>query len=416
MRVSLRIFGFAATATSVLSQKSPDNSFPASGSTYWYANVKHIGINAPFTSNWTLFRNVLDYGAKGDGSTDDTAAIRKAITVGNDEAERGTGHWGSTGQPAVVFFPPGTYLVNDTIKNYIGTVLMGDPTNRPIIKASTAFKAPTLLHGPDPIYSGLVGFYHEVKNLVFDTTALPVTSNVTLVDWSVSQACQLSNSAFRMRKDAIGHTAIAVRGTTSPLLLNDLEISGGGVGYTGASTQYHFKSITFRGTKTAIRPTNTVHLMVQGCEFEDVSVGVDMSGGTLGQLTMIDSIAKHTSTLVNTDANQRASLGSIVLENIVVDATVGAVSRRYSTFTSTTDTDQKCRPFAQEILQFCQALLLWVTPGFAAMSTQAIQPPGAPSCPLIGSFPPRDRPFWSMKPAHISQSNRRPMQISQLIK
>lgn len=44
---------------------------------------------------------VKAYGAKGDGITDDTAAIQKAIDANNDGG---------------VAFPPGTYLISDTIK------------------------------------------------------------------------------------------------------------------------------------------------------------------------------------------------------------------------------------------------------------------------------------------------------------
>jgi len=47
--------------------------------------------------------NVKDYGAEGDGSTDDTAAIQAAI----DDAEAGRG--------GIVFFPPGNYRINSQI-------------------------------------------------------------------------------------------------------------------------------------------------------------------------------------------------------------------------------------------------------------------------------------------------------------
>src|SRR5919202_5447299 len=69
-----------------------------------------------------------DYGAKGDGATDDTESIQKAIEVGIDE-ER------------TVYFPEGTYLVSDRLegKNSKGEwwgqmKLWGENQERTLIK------------------------------------------------------------------------------------------------------------------------------------------------------------------------------------------------------------------------------------------------------------------------------------------
>ena len=53
--------------------------------------------------------NVKDYGAKGDGKTDDTAAIRKAV----DSAVKASR---DAYAPKTVYFPSGRYVINGTIK------------------------------------------------------------------------------------------------------------------------------------------------------------------------------------------------------------------------------------------------------------------------------------------------------------
>lgn len=77
---------------------------------YWMEDIAHNGL-ASFNPNpnYHVFRNVKAYGAKGDGITDDTAAINAAISDGN-RCGFGSVCQGATTTPATVYFPAGSVL------------------------------------------------------------------------------------------------------------------------------------------------------------------------------------------------------------------------------------------------------------------------------------------------------------------
>jgi glucan 1,3-beta-glucosidase len=85
-----------------------------------------------------------DFGAKGDGVTDDTAAINAAISA---QGSCGPGCTGSTKTPVLVYFPPGTYLVSSPIIDFYYTQLIGNPSCMPVIKATAGFTGRWLLDG-----------------------------------------------------------------------------------------------------------------------------------------------------------------------------------------------------------------------------------------------------------------------------
>ena len=58
--------------------------------------------------------NVMDFGAKGDGTTDDTAAIQAAINSCKDSG-------------GLIYFPTGTYIVTASLLVYSNQMLFGKP-------------------------------------------------------------------------------------------------------------------------------------------------------------------------------------------------------------------------------------------------------------------------------------------------
>ena len=73
------------------------------------------------------FRNVRDFGAKGDGVTDDTQAFIQALQ--SARGAKGQGHK----EPANVYVPPGTYVLSDTLIVWRATQLAGDAANPPTL-------------------------------------------------------------------------------------------------------------------------------------------------------------------------------------------------------------------------------------------------------------------------------------------
>lgn len=91
---------------------------------------------------YQVFRNVKDYGARGDGISDDSAAIQSAITDGN---RCGADCSATSTKGAIIYFPPGTYAISRPIVQYYYTVFVGDPNKKPTIKGLPNFEGIALI-------------------------------------------------------------------------------------------------------------------------------------------------------------------------------------------------------------------------------------------------------------------------------
>jgi hypothetical protein len=173
--------------------------------------------------------NVRDCGAKGDGKTDDSAAIQKAI----DAVPRYQGkHW----KMGVVFFPPGEYLVSRTIVLPPQMYLEGvHPWSSTLVLAKKTFtnpKAPKAMIEIPRGYNGWADtcFTPGIRNLGF--THLGDNPGGVFVLFNCAQVGHIRDCLFSGGNDAGAMWADIwmPKGGGNNALIQGCEIRGGRVG------------------------------------------------------------------------------------------------------------------------------------------------------------------------------------------
>ncbi|KAG9228891.1 glycoside hydrolase family 55 protein [Amylocarpus encephaloides] len=295
---------------------------------FWLDQIKHQGV-AAFNpdSTYQVFRNVKDFGAKGNGKADDTAAINNAISAGG-RCEPGKCN-SSTITPAIVYFPPGTYLVSSSIIDYYYTQLIGNPNTMPILKATKEFKGFGIIDGDRYGANGLEFvstnvFYRQVRNFVFHMTEVPATTLMTGIHWPTSQATSLQNCIFLM-SEASGtqHQGMFIE-SGSGGFLSDLEFYGGNYGLSVGNQQFTMRNIKFANCVTAINQFWSWGWTYMGIGINNCTTGLNMSNGgavaqAVGSVTFIDSVIENTKYGIITAHNDTSlplTAGSLVLENL----------------------------------------------------------------------------------------------------
>ena len=276
-----------------------------------------------------MFRNVRDYGAKCDGVTDDTEAINRAISDGN---RCGPGCTGSTTTPALVYFPPGTYMVSTPIIDYYYTQIIGHPTCLPVIKATANFLGPWVFdsnpYGANGLAWGATNvFFRQVANLEFDLTSIPGSQGVAAVHWPSSQATSLANIVFRLSK-APGnkHQGLFIE-EGSGGWIGDLVFYGGAQALSIGNQQFTMRNLTIHNAQTAIQQLWSWGWTYQGISINNCEVGFDFTAAPdndlkVGSIVIIDSEINNTPvgiTYGNSSAVTPPVANNLILENVDIN-------------------------------------------------------------------------------------------------
>ncbi|RHZ59231.1 hypothetical protein CDV55_106081 [Aspergillus turcosus] len=293
---------------------------PDSPSKFWYETITHNGessfLDSTYKDNYKVFRNVVtDFGADNTGATDASAAIQNAINAGASNGPNRASHsMGTTGQPAIVYLPAGTYLLDGSLQLYVGTVIVGDALNPPTLKASANFPTDHIIYGKDPNLGGTINFYIAFKNVIIDSTAVAASTSITLLDWTVSQATQLTNVVFNMPTYS-NHVGVTSQyDSNSNIILNDLTFNGGAIGMELSGQQWILKGITINGANVGIK-AGGFQLVCLDCNLSNGATGIDASGIS-GSLTVIDSSGNSLGNMIVSSNAGGSAQNSIILENV----------------------------------------------------------------------------------------------------
>ncbi|KAI1310595.1 glycoside hydrolase family 55 protein [Xylaria venustula] len=304
---------------------------------YWLEDVQHQGV-APFAGDgYTVFRNVKDYGAKGDGSTDDTDAIAAALNDGGNRCLQGCAS--TTTTPAVVYFPSGTYIISKALQPPYFTQLIGDPTDRPVLKASADFAGFGLIDG-NPYFTENLNwvstnvFYRQMRNFVIDTTGIAPATAATGIHWPTSQATSLINIEFNMPTDASTvHVGLFCE-SGSGGFMSDLTFNGGATGASLGNQQYTMRNLVFNNCQTGIIQLWDWGWTYINAQFNNVGTGIDISAPgddntlAVGSAIILDSSFSGAQVAIKTAYTADTTpdtAGSLILENVTLDNVPTAV-------------------------------------------------------------------------------------------
>lgn len=211
------------------------------------------------TSNRTIAQkfaetiSVKDYGATGDGVTDDTAAIQAAITA----AYKFTGTYPGLSK-GKIYFPPGVYLITATIDASSIGAMYGESKHECVIKYSGASTTITC-------NSGI-----QINELAFSGTGTQTALNFP----TLAYLSQVIGNSFYNFAIAINYANSSGTSTYNHIELNIFQSCLVGLAFTGIVTTTYIVGNQFNTGTTAISCGNNYSVQVINNVFENVQTAL----------------------------------------------------------------------------------------------------------------------------------------------
>lgn len=217
--------------------------------TFTNKTIDRNPIKKVFPSDLISANVKTQYGAKGDGVTDDTAAIQKAL---DDERDEEHDYFG---KPKALYFPAGTYLISNTL-NWKGCCmnLQGQGAGISIIKLKDKTKSFGDRNAPKPVIQtidGNMSFRQNITDLTVDTGKN--NPGAIGIDYISNNFGSLWNVLIRSG-DGQGKVGLDMsRQWAGPCLIKNVQINGFDYGIVTKNLEYGptFEEITLQQQKVA---------------------------------------------------------------------------------------------------------------------------------------------------------------------